>query len=438
MARVYLQLTSSAFEDSEGARIEIQLNDFKLPKAAANFLYLTSAHQIPSDVLQRREQFLAAPLPPPLKGTNILRISADRKQMDFGGSPSSSVFNGCYDDDCDLNSVRNMMLQQHEQSNNNNPKRNSASAAVSNPFSSSSSATKKIDAADLSMFQHNVGTISVSNCGPNTNGSRYFISLCRRPELDGLHQIVGCVAPQSLEILQLIAASHRVHSKAKGGNNITVGSPDPAIVISDCGIIRAHDAWKQLALGTEQQGGDDPAAGGKKPSRLLQRGQDRGKRLDTVSETFATTGGTNASTKEGELAAEMGEVARRNAKRRRIESAAAGAGAWQEPEEIASASATTGGAVSSEHHRAEWDASGALAREKKAQQQQQQQQNPLSRRQRWAQDAGDTKPQQPLSERNIFAIAARTSQFEQDLKDVQSHQKTKTKKKQGGGKKLRY
>ncbi|MBI2865383.1 MAG: peptidylprolyl isomerase [Chloroflexi bacterium] len=58
---------------------------------------------------------------------------------------------------------------------------------------------------EFSQRKHLVGTLSMANSGPNSNGSQFFITYAAQPQLDGRHSVFGQVT-EGMDVLQKITA----------------------------------------------------------------------------------------------------------------------------------------------------------------------------------------------------------------------------------------
>jgi len=70
------------------------------------------------------------------------------------------------------------------------------------------------------------GILSMANCGPNTNGSQFFLCTTGTPHLDGKHVVFG----QVVKGYSVVTAMEMVGSGS--------GSTRHKVVVSDCGVVR--------------------------------------------------------------------------------------------------------------------------------------------------------------------------------------------------------
>jgi peptidyl-prolyl cis-trans isomerase B (cyclophilin B) len=62
-------------------------------------------------------------------------------------------------------------------------------------------------------LQHQTGTLSMANAGPNTNGSQFFITHAPQPHLNGRHTVFGQVADQaSMDVVNSIRQGDKMIS----------------------------------------------------------------------------------------------------------------------------------------------------------------------------------------------------------------------------------
>ena len=91
-------------------------------------------------------------------------------------------------------------------------------------------------------LQFFLGTLSMANAGPNTNGAQFFITTVPTPFLDGIHVVFGKVADaKSLDVVKAIEALGSESGETK--KTITIAKsgliPDGEVKCGESGIAGA-------------------------------------------------------------------------------------------------------------------------------------------------------------------------------------------------------
>lgn len=86
---------------------------------------------------------------------------------------------------------------------------------------------REFDDENFKLKHTREGLLSMANCGPNTNGSQFFITLDKTPWLDGKHVVFGEVV-EGMDVVRRIATYGSQSGHVKKGHKIE---------IRDCGVV---------------------------------------------------------------------------------------------------------------------------------------------------------------------------------------------------------
>ncbi|KAG7530080.1 Cyclophilin-like domain superfamily [Arabidopsis thaliana x Arabidopsis arenosa] len=154
------------------------------------------------------------------------------------------------------------------------------------------------------------GVLSMANCGPNTNGSQFFILFKRQPHLDGKHVVFGKVVEGMgvIKKMELVGTSD--------------GKPTSPVKIIDCGEtsqIRAHDAEREKGKSKKSNKGLSSGDISDREARGTRKKQSKEKRIkrkrryspsdsyssssdsdsDSESETYSSSSYESSSSSDG-------------------------------------------------------------------------------------------------------------------------------------------